>query len=158
MRQVHKISDAFTLIELIIVLAIVATLAGLATTGFVMSVQARSTDHFVKELTAYLRFIQFKAIEEGKIHKLIAEEPDGTLSVLAEDGTAGEFQPVESLFAKRFGNEKNFSVRFAQGKEIYFLPDGVVTRNKLMISDEQGERAAIEIKNRIGAFKVTINE
>lgn len=158
MRQAAETSNGFTLIELITVLAIVAVLAGLTTTGFVMSVQARSTDHFVKELTGYLRFIQFKAIEEAKIHKLIIQEPGGTLTVLAESGAAREFQPVDNLFAKRFEREKHFSVRFHQGGEIYFFPDGVVSRNQLVISDETGERAAIEVKNRIGAFKVTINE
>lgn len=147
----------FTIVELIVVLTIVAALAGLATTAFITSFQARNTDHFVKELSAYLRFIQSKAIEEGKTHKLITEEP-GTLSVLIQDEAESNFHPLSNLISRRFEHEKNFTVHLSQGNEIYFFPDGVMTRGKLMISDVKGERATIEIKNRIGSFKVTINE
>ena len=166
MAQIYKFQvkwrgserSAFTIVELIVVLTIVATLAGLATTAFITSFEARSTDHFVKELTAYLRFVQSKAIEEGKTHKLVTEEPNGALSVLVQDEAASEFHPLDNLFSKRFENEKRFSVHLAQGNEIYFFPDGMITRNKLMVSDEKGEHATIEIKNRVGAFKVILNE
>lgn len=157
-RVAGKRRGGFTLIELITVLVIVSILAGLATTAFVVSFQARNADHFVKDLTGYLRLIQAKAIEEGKTYQLTTKEPGGTLSVLVQEEPGAEFHVLENLFSKRFEDPGKFSVRFGQGSGIYFFPDGVMSRNKLMASDEKGERAAIEIKNRIGAFKVTLNE
>ncbi|OGX06774.1 MAG: hypothetical protein A3G87_04315 [Omnitrophica bacterium RIFCSPLOWO2_12_FULL_50_11] len=144
-----------TLIELLVTMALVATLAGLATVAFVRSFQARSLDGFVKDLTAYLRYLQFDAIESGAAHKLVLNPESGRLETFVRNENSTQFEPFRSPYSQRFQEAKVFSIDFSRGDEIYFFPDGAVTRNQLFVSRNGTRQATVEIKNRIGAFGVT---
>lgn len=151
-------TKGFSLIELLVVIAIIVALTGLATVGFVQSFQSRSIEHFVKGFVSYLRFVQFKSIEEGSIHKLVFSAEDGTVSAFVQEKPGGDFLPLKDLFSKQISWEKRYETRLAQGKELYFFPDGVIDRNKLSIMDQDKEIAVIEIKNRIGTFRITMKD
>ena len=145
----------FTLIELLIVISLIVTLTGLATTGFIQSYRARSVDHFTKELTAYLRYLQFKAIEEGAVHKLILDPETGSLTSFVQDSDGKKFRKISTSFSRRFEKSGIFSTLLDPTSGIYFFPDGNVTKSKLWVMSGSEKKAAVEIKNRIGAFQVT---
>ena len=147
-----------TLIELLIVILLVMTLAGLATANFIQSYQARNVEHFAKDLAAYIRYVQFKAIEDGSIHQLKLDSESGLLETFAQEKKDIDFQKVTTPFSKRFQKQDQYTIRFRKGKEIYFYPDGNVTPNQLLLLENEQEKASVEIKNRIGAFKVTVND
>lgn len=147
-----------TLIELILVVALVVVFSGLVTVGFARSFEARNLDHFVKELTAYLRYLQFKAVEEGAIHKLTVNVDSGAIEIFMADRNATDFKEVITPFSGRFKRKDYFSVRLQDGKEVYFFPDGRVTPNKFVVTGDNEKTATVEIKNRIGAFQVTLHD
>jgi len=158
----------FTLIELLVVLALVVIVTGLVTVRFVGSVQERSLEQYVREMSAYLRFLQFKAIEDGNVLKIFFNEETKEVESMKlekesqrEDGRKNkkkEFVPMKTPFSQKANGNKDFGIRLKSGDEIYFFPDGSVTKNTVIISDQVDERATIEIKNRLGLFKVNFNE
>src|SRR3989338_10495168 len=113
MAHQHKHSG-LTLIELLIVISLVVTLAGLATARFVRSYASRSADHFVKELAAYLRYVQFKAVEEGAVHKLAVDRETGVLASLVQEEKGKGFREITTPFSKRFAQARLFSISFEQ--------------------------------------------
>ena len=145
----------FTLIELITVVVLIMTLAGLATTRFVQSYQARSVDHFVKEFVFFLRYIQFKSIEEGAIHKLVLDPDSGELKSFIKLTVAPDnFKETSIPFVNRFQKRARFVLQLKNGNEVYFFPDGGVTPNQFLVMEGMKERASIDIKDRLGFFQV----
>ena len=145
----------FTFIELIVVVILVSILAGLATTRFVQSFRERRSDYFVKELVAYLRYIQIKAIEEGMTHQLEVDPDSKALKSLSQSSDASEFHEISISMFKRFKKTDPFVVQLEEGNQIYFFPDGNVTPAKLSITEGAEEKASVAIKNRLGVFEVS---
>ena len=113
-----------TLIELLMVIAIVVTLAGLVTVNFIRSYQAHNVKYFTNELAAYLRYVQFKAIEEGAVHKLTTDPESGGLESFAQYGKANEFQEITTPFSRRFGKTGHLNLT------LKVLGNGVPIRTK----------------------------
>ena len=148
-----------TLIELVLVMALVVTLASLATVSFVRSYQARSFNHYVNEFASYLRYLQFKAIEEGIVLKLAPDPETETLRCYVKKKKSSEFSESSTSFSKRFESKGDFEVGIRKDREVYFYPDGTITLTKFVITNKKNdEEAVIEVKNRLGAFKVTFDE
>lgn len=150
-----KNSRGMTLIELLIVLALVVSLAGMATAGFVNFFRDKNPRFFVKEMTSYVRYLQFKAIEEGKIHKLSVEPEDGTLRTYTQTKEM-KFAPVHDSLSKRFEVKSAYELDIQDGKEIYFFPDGTITRNEIHVLSDDHKIASLSVRNRLGALKVEL--
>ena len=111
----------------------------------------------VKELVIYLRYLQFKAIEEGRVHKLKIDSEASSLVSYVQGEKYNDYEELVTPFARRFKKIDHFLVHLNEGSEIYFFPDGLLTTNELSITAENERGATIEIKNRLGAFQVTVN-
>ena len=146
--------EAFTLVELVLTVALLSILTGTATAVFIQSFRERSVDYAAKEVTFFLRYVQFKAIEEGRTHKLTFDSVSGEFKSFVEQPKPAGFQEILIPFANRFKNHGPFLFRLEQGNALYFFPDGSVTPNQLIISEENQEKASIGIKNRLGLFEV----
>src|SRR3989338_1473387 len=105
----------FTLIELIVVITLVAILSGIATVRFVGSFQGRSLVHFTNELVNFLRYIQFKTIEEGSVHKLEVDSEEGRLTSSAQAEESVLFEEISTPFSSRFGNKLPFTIELEKG-------------------------------------------
>jgi prepilin-type N-terminal cleavage/methylation domain-containing protein len=150
-------SRGVTLIELVLVIALVLTLSTLATVNFIKSYQARDFRQFVSELASYLRFVQYKAIEDGLVLKVSIDSDSGRIESLAQGSKPKEFKSFTTPFSKRFESNNQFSVQLDKGRDIFFSPDGSMTINKITVSNER-YRAKIEIRNRLGAFRIKYEE
>lgn len=147
-----------TLIELILVMALVVTLAGLTTVNFIRSYQSKSFNHFVNEFTSYLRYLQFKAIEEARIVKVAFDAESGLLTCYVKQKKSNEFEETKTPFSNRFQSADEFEIDIQKGDAVYFYPDGTITLNKFVITNTKNEeKATIEVRNRLGTFKVTFN-
>ncbi len=151
-----KNSRGMTLIELLLVLALVVSLAGMATVGFVNFMSGQDPKLFVKDMSSYVRYLQFKAIEEGKILKLNIERREGTVQVYAQD-TQKKFVPIHDSLSKRFESEDRYKAEIENGQEIFFFPDGTVTRAQIRVFDRDRKIASLAVKNRLGGLKVEFN-
>lgn len=153
-QKKHVLSlTGFTLIELLVVIALVVVIAGFATVRFVQSFQARGLEQYVKELTSYIRYVQFRAIETGQIYELAAQKEGKGLDTYAQK-EPGKFEEVKTPYTGRFKGEQRIDTKFRKGGEIYFFPDGTVTQDTIEITDSSGKTFSIEIKNKLGAFEV----
>lgn len=144
---------AFTLIELLVVIALIAVITGFVSVRFIQSYGSRQQDGYIKEFVNYLRYVQFKAIEDGLVYKLVLDEDKKSIESLVE--TEREFKSVNTPFSKKFSKSGNLSVQFKKGNEIYFFPDGTITKNTVTILDQMNELASVEIQNRVGSFKIS---
>lgn len=154
----NKKNAGFTLIELMITVILVSILTGLATTRFVQSYRARSLDHFVQEFVYFLRYIQFKSIEEGEISKLALDPESSELKSYIKLSDQDYFKEIETPFLNQFQRHSRFHFQFKNQDEIYFFPDGSVTPNQFLIMEGIDEKASIHVKNRLGTFEVVRNE
>ena len=152
-----KSMKGFTFIELLVVVIVLAALTGLAVTQFRDSYESRSSTLIVKELTSYLRYLQFYAVEKNEVYKLEVNERTETLRAWSQESGSQAFREARTPFRKRFGDLAPFSLSLGTGKALYFFPDGSVTKNKLYLMRDSKKEATIEIRNRLGAFRVVMH-
>jgi prepilin-type N-terminal cleavage/methylation domain-containing protein len=143
-----------SLIEVVIVASLIAIWAGLATAYFANQFRDRSEEHMIKDLKAGIRYLQFKAIEEGKTYQLKVSGSEAGIESYVQDPWDGTFKRVSHPFLARFEEQGQFRVKFQDGNDMYFFPNGVVTKNHLNVSDGDEKVATIEIQNRIGSMQV----
>ena len=153
-----KRHDGFTFVELVIVISLIVMITGLATVRFMKSYEGRSSEQLTKELTTYLRYLQFRAIEEGLVHKLESTDDDKGLVAYEQGEKWDKFSEIQTPFSKRLSQFHEFSVDFQNGDVIYFFPDGSMTKNKLWIVRGTEREETLEIKNRIGSFNVNFEK
>ncbi|HTL48647.1 MAG TPA: prepilin-type N-terminal cleavage/methylation domain-containing protein [Verrucomicrobiae bacterium] len=146
-------SRGFTLVEILIVFALVATFAALAVAGFSRFYNERLPRLYVKDLAGYVRYLQFKAIEDGKIYRMTVDNDTG-VSTASKPNAKKDFEPLRDALSRRFQKKGEFAVVLGEGHEVYFFPDGTVTRNAVTVSRNGGEIATLQIKNRLGALEI----
>lgn len=140
-----------TLIELLIVVALIVTFTGFIAVNFSPFFKSRTPEFVVKELASYMKYLQFKTIEEGKVYKLKIEE-DGLAAF--QQNEKHEFSRVQDSFSKYFGKKGNLTYSMKDGREIYFFPDGTVTQSAISVLENEQPIATLSVTNRIGNIKV----
>lgn len=146
-------SRGVTLVELLLVLVLILSLGGLATVNFMEFLRQRDPKLFVKDIGAYVRYLQFKSIEEGRVQKLSAGEERGTLQTFAQSEDK-KFIPIKDSLSNRFQNQGRYRMEIENGSEIYFFPDGTVTRSEIRIFKGDHKIARLAVSNRLGSLKV----
>ena len=150
-----KNKSGFTLIELIVVMGLVLTIIFMAAPHFVRSYQSRNIDFYLKDLQFFLRYMQFKAIEEGKVQKLVLDPDTGELQGFVKKGRGPEeFEKISVPIGYEVQKHTRFMLQLKNGNQIYFFPDGALTPNRFLIMEGMEERASLNIRNRLGAFQV----
>ncbi|MBI4372431.1 MAG: prepilin-type N-terminal cleavage/methylation domain-containing protein [Candidatus Omnitrophica bacterium] len=146
--------NGFTMAELLIVLALVAMMSALVITRFSGSYEARRSEHILKDLTAYLRYLQFKSIEESATYQLDINEKSSAIRVQIKDEELKSFRDVKIPYGESFSDLHPYRLKLSKANEVYFFPDGSVTPNKINLLKGYKEQASVEITNRLGAFKI----
>ena len=151
-----KISrSGLTLVELLIVVALVALMTGLAVALFRNGYERHHLEHYVKDLSAYFRYAQYRAIERGKTQQLRMDEGN-KLQTLTDEANNGRLIEMDDPFLRGLNHQSNYRLYFDNSEGIYFFPDGNVTRNRLVVSDEETKLAALEVTNRIGHVRIEL--
>lgn len=155
-RDRESLSRGVTLIELVIVVSLIAVFAALVTSGFANFYRGRNPELFVKDFSGYVRYLQFKAVEDGKIYRIAADDENGLRLSSFGQGDR-EFVPAADPMAKRFTAKGNFSIRTERGRDIDFFPDGTVTRSRIEIFEGEKKIADLTLKNRLGTLQVDMH-
>jgi len=151
---------AFTLIELILVLALLVIITSIAVPAMSKFIRGRALDSEARRLLALLHAGQSRAVSEGMPMVMWVDEKQGTYNLQAETtGPAGD-PKVENLTVDSTLQIAVLNVglstptTFNSLPAIRFLADGTVDENSpqtLQLTDSAGvSRWLIETRNRTG--------
>ena len=151
---------AFTLIELILVLALLVIITSLAAPAMANFIRGRALDSEARRLAALMHAGQGRAVSEGMPMMLWVDEKQGTYGLQAETpGKNGDPQaeslPVDSTLQIAVPNAGvGAPTTFNNLPAIRFLADGTVDENSpttLQLTDSAGiKRWLVETPNRTG--------
>ncbi|MBI4388010.1 MAG: hypothetical protein HY582_03090 [Candidatus Omnitrophica bacterium] len=144
----------FTLIEQLIVLTLIVAILGFGGVRMMKVYRENNYDLVIKELTTVLRFVQMKAIEDGRIYEISVSENKKKFQMKRETDDGKELEPFRSSWLNGIQVGRAFTLELNRGNQLLFFPDGSTSRNSLALVKEAGERATIELKNRIGRVEV----
>jgi prepilin-type N-terminal cleavage/methylation domain-containing protein len=154
MRQARP-GKGFTIIELVVVVALVAILASLATASFGFHFRSRQPEHYVDYLTHYLRYLQFKAIEDAATHRMSVDDDRQGVVTEREGEVGGQFMEVRHPFSRHLGTGHDFELEMSKGRYVYFYPNGSITPNQLELKRDGMRIALVTVQNRIGVVEVS---
>jgi type II secretion system protein H len=151
---------AFTLIELILVLALLVIITSLAAPAMANFIRGRALDSEARRLVALMHAAQSRAVSEGLPMVLWVDEKQGDYGLQAEttgptgDSKAETLSLDSALHIAVLNTGLNMPTTFNNLPAIRFLPDGTVDENspqKLQLTDSAGTRRwLIETPNRTG--------
>jgi type II secretion system protein H len=160
MSKRKRMISGFTLIELILVLALLVVITSLAAPAMQNFIRGRALDSEARRLVALMHAGQSRAVSEGMPMVLWVDEKNGAYGLQAETtGQAGdpkaETLPVDSTLQIAVLNTgQGAQTTFNNLPAIKFLPDGTVDENSpktLQLTDSAGvSRWLIESRNRTG--------
>lgn len=145
----------FSLIELLIVIGLVAVISAMATASFAGRHEERSLESFLSDLKAYVRFVQYRAVEKGQTYRIDIGE-NGELSSMVDESGKGNFVEAGDTLALRLNRFKSFRLSFDDTDGIYFFPDGVASHNRVFVSRGLDRLATIEVSSRVGQIRVEL--
>jgi len=153
-------TGAFTLIELILVLALLVIITSLAAPAMANFIRGRALDSEARRLSALMHAAQSRAVSEGMPMVLWVDEKQGAYGLQAETtGKAGDTKSenlsVDSTLQIAVLNTGlSTPTTFNGSPAIRFLADGCVDENSpqtLQLTDSAGiSRWLVEARNRTG--------
>jgi len=151
---------AFTLIELILVLALLVIITSLAAPAMANFIRGRALDSEARRLTALMHAAQSRAVSEGMPMVLWVDEKQGTYGLQAEtpgktgDARAENLTVDSTLQLAVLNTGLGTPASFNGLPAIRFLADGCVDENSpqtLQLTDSAGiSRWLVETRNRTG--------
>jgi type II secretion system protein H len=160
LSHVTRHAAAFTLIELILVLALLVIITSLAAPPMASFIRGRAMDSEARRLMALMHAGQSRAVSEGMPMVLWVDEKQGAYGLQAETtGQAGdpkaENLSVDSTLQIAVLNTGlSAPTTFKNLPAIRFLADGTVDESspqKLQLTDSTGfKRCLVETRNRTG--------
>ena len=145
---------AFTLVEMILVVSLIVIALGFGGVRFIQMYHDNEWDHSIKKLTAVLRFVQMKAVQDSRVYAL---SPDSTRRKFTLKRLAGgsDFESVRSNWLSAYQMGPSLQLEIERGSEILFYPDGTSSAQSLRLHHESGKQASLRLKNRIGTVEVS---
>lgn len=158
--RVTRHTSAFTLIELILVLALLVIVTSLATPAMSNFIRGQALDSEARRMMALIHAGQSRAVSEGMPMVLWVNEKQGAYGLQAEmtgrngDPKAEDLSLDESLQIAVVNNGSMGMTKFGGLPAIRFLPDGTVDENSpqaLRLMDSKGHALwLIESRDRNG--------
>lgn len=150
-----KGTRGFTLVEQLVVLTLIVVLVGFGAVRMVQTNRQNELEHATRGTEAMLRFLQMKALQDGRIYQLVVQENKKQLIVKRQTEDGRGFEAVKSSLARSFKVGNALSIEGERGGEFLFFPDGSTSKNRLVIRDDANHRVLFRLKNRIGTVEVS---
>ena len=144
----------FTLIEQLIVMAIIVSLVGLSVVGVAKTYRENNIKNVTENLQTVFRFLQVKSIEEGKVYELSFSEDGKSIRVKRKVLGKEDLEVVRSSWIGSIQAGHALKFQFERSGNLQFYPDGLTSKNPLLVVKENGERVTLLMKNRIGTVEV----
>lgn len=149
----------FTLLELLLTLAILAIAAGLVGPALVRMVENQRLESASRQVSAALRQARDQAIRQQRILIVRFEKDQKRLSLLDSDGTArGQIQlptGVRLREVRHPGAHEETSQAFRQGPwTLLFTPSGTAEDAEIFLENERGRTMRIRADSFTGLARV----
>ncbi|NQT90167.1 MAG: prepilin-type N-terminal cleavage/methylation domain-containing protein [Candidatus Omnitrophica bacterium] len=143
----------FTLIELVLVAAIILVLTAVSTPLFKRTYEDLRLTSSAKELAAVMRFCHERAVFERRPFRLIIDETKRRYQVFSEDEGRNKFIPLKSRWGRSFRIPDDISIE-TEADEIDFSPNGNITAAPVYVSNKQGKTFTIVTERSTGFVRV----
>jgi len=153
--QIKKKIRGFTLVEQLVVLTLIVVLVGFGAVRMVQTNRHNELEHATRSTEAILRFLQMKALQDGRVYQLLVHENKRQLILKRQIQDRSEFETVKSSMIRSFKISEPLLIEGERGKEFLFYPDGSTSKNRLIIRDDANLRILFRLKNRIGTVEVS---
>ena len=140
-------SEAFTLLELILVLALIATMLAIATPSLRRFYLTNRTEDAARHLLTVCAQARTRAIAEARTYRLNIDSANRTYWLTVQN--AGTYQRLGSEFGRTFTIDPGVDVSWnrpdamTDQATITFLPDGRSQTVQVVFADAHGTRVAV---------------
>jgi len=155
----------FTLIELIVVLAIVGVSAALVLPRFAESVQNARVKTALRDSSNLMRKARIHSVFKRQECRVVVDREKGTMVLQDAEKTDGEETPVletiqlpQGLSIDRleteFWKKKKKASKYGKKKEVIFYPMGNSSGGRLHLKDKKEKEYLIEVNPLNGRVKI----
>lgn len=151
---IMKRNSGFTLIEQLIVIAIIVSLLGFGAIQMTQVYKQNSVETATNNLKTVLQFLQMKSIEDGLVYELALSEDGKKIQVKREVHGKKDFELFRSSWITAVQMGHSIQLAFERSGDLFFYPDGMTSKNRLFLVKEGGARVSLALKNRIGTIEI----
>lgn len=136
----------FTFIELLIVVSIVAVLAGIAVPRIRKTYDNFQQETFTKDIFYLVRYLQGRSISEGKIYCLNIDLDNAEFQAVYKK--KDDFLNLSGKFGKKYKLPLGIELVIdpVEKRQIYFYPDGSIDKMSIAFTNRFGKEAVITIQ------------
>jgi prepilin-type N-terminal cleavage/methylation domain-containing protein len=149
---------AFTLLELILVMAIIAIVVGMAIPRLLGFAKGRQTSQCADQIVALTRYARTQAITKGVPYRMNLDPANGTywLTVQQDDGFFGQSgNSFGSQFRAPDGTRLNWNAPVQQdGQYIQFQPNGRADPAEIQVLSSDGQTIVIGCLSATEIYKI----
>ena len=145
---------ALTFLELLIVLAIIGVLAGVAIPQLRNTLDNFEVEGFTKDIYYLMRYIQATAISRQKIYCLNIS-PDNRQFWVTVKGEV-DFIPLAGRYGRKYNCPEgvNITLEPADKTTVFFYPDGSIDKLAITLSSKKMRKISIISQGSAGALKI----
>lgn len=149
---------AFTLLELLLVMIILAIVAGVAAPSLRGFGIGRQTDNAANLIASLAQYAHSQAIAQGRTYHLNVDPAAGEVWLSAQ-GDDGSYVPLTGDFGRRFQLDQNIHLQTdlplqADGQYAQFPPTGRTTPAQITLSDSTGRTITVACLSATEPFRI----
>lgn len=138
--------EGFSLVELMIVIALIGIIAGIAVPSYQSYIRKTNFKSAVRELTSDLFYTKEKGISESRIFRISFTADSGIYAIQRETATAGTYETVQTRDISSRDDIKVTGAAFGGKSYIEFQPRGTCTSGSVAVANDKWT-ATINLNN-----------
>lgn len=143
------VEESFTLIELVLVLALISIVIGVTFPQFSKSYGYRTVQNEAEKIGSFIRYVQTKSRVDRKDYKVVLGE-DNYWYVFKKDG--------KEISSKKYKIRSGLELKNKGDKEIWFYPDRTSSGNLFIKIESSKKDYTFIVKKEEGISQVSIKE
>jgi|GEM_PF-898032 len=158
MSKNKDMREAFTFIELLLVVTIAAVLAAMVVPNLKITHSNLQLDNFVKDIYYLAKYLQISSVSQSCIYRLdIVQTTDDVLFVAKCRDDDGEFVSLEGALGKAHKVPQNidiYSIEPVDRESIFFYPDASIDATKIVFKNKTGRETVLVLKQTGTAIQI----